>query len=162
MSTPLRESCQYQHTPCQLSIFCVTTIIIQNCLYSPGYGVYLNFTGSHWNALLLLHDDVAELADIWDFAHLHLPLEDPQRCFIGFKSGDMLSLAITFTLSLFSKAMVVLEVCLGSLSCWNTALLPSFWREGIMLCCSISQYMLEFIFPSMKYNSPTPAALMQP
>ena len=68
-----------------------------------------------------------------------------------------------FTLfSLFSKAMVVLEVCLESLSCWNTALLPSFWREGIMLCCSISQYMLEFMFPSIKYNSPTPAALMQP
>ena len=50
----------------------------------------------------------------------------------------------------------------GHCHCWNTALLPSFWREGIMLCCSISQYMLEFMFPSMKYNSPTPEALMQP
>ena len=89
-------------------------------------------------------------------------LRIPQRCSIGFKSGDMFVQSITFTLSLFSKAMVVLEVCLGSLSCWNTALLPSFWREGIMLCYSISQYMLEFMFSSMKYNSPTPAALMQP
>ena len=61
----------------QLSIFCVATIIIQNCFYSPGHGVYQSFTGSHWNALPLLHDDVAELADIWDFAHFHLPLEDP-------------------------------------------------------------------------------------
>ena len=86
----------------------------------------------------------------------------PQRCSIGFKSGDMLGQSITFTLTLFSKAVVVLEVCLGSLSWWNIALQPSFWREGIMLCCSISQYILEFIFPSMKYNSPTPAALMQP
>ena len=68
----------------------------------------------------------------------------------------------SFTLSLFSKAIVVLKVCLESLSCWNTALRPSFWREGIMLCCSISQYILEFMFPSMKYNSPTPAALVQP
>ena len=50
----------------------------------------------------------------------------------------------------------------GSLSCWNTALRPSFWREEIMLCCSISQYMLELIFPSMKCNTPTPVALMQP
>ena len=89
-------------------------------------------------------------------------LRIPQRCSIGFKSGDMLDQSITFTLSLFSKAVVVLEVCLGSLSCWNIALRPSFWREGIMLCCSISQYMLEFMFPSMKSNSPTPAALMQP
>ena len=145
-----------------MSIFCVATIIIQNCLYSPGHGVYQNFTGSHWNALPLLHDIVTDLADIWDFAYLHLPLEDPQRCSIGFKSGDMLGQSITFTLRLFSKAKVVLEVCLGSLSFWNTVLLRSFWREGIMFCCSISQYMLEFMFPSMKYNSPTPAALMQP
>ena len=50
MSTPLRESCQYKHTPCQLSIFCAVTIIIQNCLYSPGHGVYQSFTDSYWNA----------------------------------------------------------------------------------------------------------------
>ena len=86
----------------------------------------------------------------------------PQICSLGFKSGDLLGQSITFTLSLFSKAVVVLEVCLGPLSCWNTALQPSFWREEIMLCCSISQYLLEFMFPSMKCNSSTPAALMQP
>ena len=78
MSTPLRKSCQYYHTPCQLSISCVATIIIQNCLYSPVYGVYQSFTGSHWNALPFLHNDVVELADIWDF---HLPLEDPPKMF---------------------------------------------------------------------------------
>ena len=89
-------------------------------------------------------------------------LRIPQRCSIGFKSGKMLGKSITFILSLFSKAVVVLEVCLGSLACWNTALRPSFWKEGIMLCCSISQYMLEFMFPSMKCNPPKPAALIQP
>ena len=62
-------------------IFCVATIIIQNCLYSPGHGVYQSFTGSHWNALPLLYDDVTELADIWDFVHLHLLLEDPLKMF---------------------------------------------------------------------------------
>ena len=140
----------------------MATIIIQNCLYSPGHGVCQSFIGSHWNALPLLHDDVRS----WQiFETLHrstFRLRIPRRCSTGFKSGDILGQAITFTLNLFSKAMVVLEVCLGSLSCRNTALLPSFWREGIMLCSSISQYMLEFMFPSMKYNSPTPAALMQP
>ena len=83
-------------------------------------------------------------------------LRIPQRCSTGFKSGDLASPSRLSSAS--CKAVVVLEVCLGSLSCWNTAMRLNFWREGIMLCCSISQ----FIFLSMKYNAPTPAALMQP
>ncbi len=79
---------------------------------------------------------------------LHLPFEDDPQ--------------ITFTLSFFSKAVVVLEVCFGSLSFWNTALRPSLRREGIMLCFSISQYMLAFMVHSMNCSSPVPAALMQP
>ncbi len=40
-------------------------------------------------------------------------LRMPQRCSIGFRSGDMLGQSITFTLSLFSKAVVIimLEYC---------------------------------------------------
>ena len=57
-------------------------------------------------------------------------LRMPHRCSIGFRSGDMLGQSITFTLSFFSKAVVVLEVCLESLSCWNTTLRPSLRREG--------------------------------
>ena len=90
--------------------------------------------------------------------HLRLP----NRCSIGFRSGDMLGQSITFTLIFFSKAAVVLEVCLGSLSCWNTALRPSFQREGIMLCFSISQYMLAFMVLSMNCSSLVLAALMKP
>ncbi len=82
-------------------------------------------------------------------------LRMPHRCSIEFRSGDMLGQSITFTLS-------VLEVCLGSLSCWDTALRPSLRREGIMLCFSMSQYMLAFMVPAMNCNSPVPAALMQP
>ncbi len=89
-------------------------------------------------------------------------LRMPHRCSIGFRSGDMLGQSITFTLSFFSKAVVVLEVCLGLLSCWNTALRPSLRREGIMFCFSMSQYMLAFMVPSMNCISPVPAALMQP
>ncbi len=89
-------------------------------------------------------------------------LRIPHRCSIGFRSGDMLDQSIIFTLSFFSKAVVVLEVCLGSLSCWNTALRPSLRREGIMLCISMSQYMLAFMVPSMNCSSPVRAALMQP
>ncbi len=49
-----------------------------------------------------------------------------------------------------------------SLSCCNTALQPSLWREEIMLCFSMSQYMLAFMVPSMNCSSSVPAALMQP
>ncbi len=95
-----------------------------------------------------LHDDNAKLVDVRDLALLHLQFEDAPQ--------------ITFTLSFFCKAVVVLEVCLGLLSCWNTALQPSLRREGIMLCFSMSQYMLAFMVPSMNCCSPVPAALMQP
>ena len=84
------------------------------------------------------------------------------RCPIGFRFGDILGQSITFTLSFFSKALVVLEVCLGLLSCWNTALRPSFQREAIVLCFSMSQYMLAFMVPSMNCSSPVRAALLQP
>ena len=50
-----------------------------------------------------------------------------------FRSGDMLGQSITFTLSFFSKAVVILEVCLGSFSCWNTSLWPTFQRGVILL-----------------------------
>ncbi len=52
---------------------------------------------------------------------------------------------ITFTLSFFSKAVVVLEVCLGLSSCWHTALRPSLRREGIMLCFRMPHNMLAFM-----------------
>ncbi len=49
-----------------------------------------------------------------------------------------------------------------SSSCWNAALRPSPRREGIMLCFSMSQFMLVFMVPSMNCSSPVPVALMQP
>ncbi len=145
VSTPLSENVQIGP---KVSIFCVATIIFQHCLNPLGHGVNQSFTGYHWSPLPLLHDDITELVDARDFALLHLPFEDASH--------------ITFTLSFFSKAVVVLEVCLGSFSCWNTALWSSLRREGIMLCFSTSQYMFAFMVPSMNCSSPVPAALMQP
>ncbi len=97
---------------------------------------------SHWRMLETLRSSTFRL-------------RMPHRCSKGFMSGDMLGQSITFTLSFFS-------MCLGSLSCWNTALRPSLRREGIMLCFSMSQYMLAFMVPSINCSSPVPAALMQP
>ncbi len=65
----------------------------------------------------------------------------------------------SLTLPSASLARQWSEVCLGSFSCWNTALQLSR-REGIMLCFSTSQYMLAFMVPSMNCSSPVPAALM--
>ncbi len=150
VSTPLSENVQLGP---KVSILFVATIIFQHCLNPLGHGVHQSFTGCHWSPLPLLHDDImTELVDVRDLALLHLPFEMPHRCSIGLRSGDMLGQSITFTLSFFSKAVVVLEVCLGFLSCW----------EGIKLCFSMSQYMLAFMVPSMNCSSPVPAALMQP
>ncbi len=145
VSTPLSENVQIGP---KVSIFCVVTIIFQHCLNPLGHGVYQSFTCCHWSPLPLLHDYITELVDVRDRALLHLLFEDAPQ--------------ITFTLSFFSKAVVVLEVCLGSLLCWNTVLRPSLRREGIMLCFSMSQNMLAFMVPSMNCSSPVPAALIQP
>ncbi len=37
-----------------------------------------------------------------------------------------------------------------------------FWREGIIFCFRMSQYMLESMFPSMNRSSLVPAVVMQP
>ncbi len=76
------------------------------------------------------------------------------RCSIGFRSGDILGHWIIFTLFFFRNPTVALDVCLGSLSCWKS--------DGSIFSFSIEQYICEFMMPSMKCSSPTPAALMQP
>ncbi len=145
VSTPLSENVQIGPT---VSMFCVADIIFQHCLNPLGHGVHQSFTGCHWSPLPLLHDDITERVDVRDLALLHLPFENASQ--------------INFTLSFFSKAVVALEVCLGSLSCWNTALRLSLRRERIILCFSMSHYMLAFMVPLMNCSSPVPVALMQP
>ncbi len=107
---------------------------------------------------VLFHSSMTTSRSWWMLENLRsfqtFCLRMPHRCSIGFRSGEMLSQSITFTLSFFSKAVVVimLEYCPA----------PSLRREGIMLCFSMSQYMLAFMVPSINCSSPVPAALMQP
>ncbi len=86
----------------------------------------------------------------------------PHRCSIGFRSGDILGHWITFTLFFFRNPTVALDVCLGSLSCWKSARRPRARSDGSIFSFSIEQYICEFMMPSMKCSSPTPAALMEP
>ncbi len=68
----------------------------------------------------------------WPLHHLYLHLQQQGSCYLGGVFG----------------VVVMLE--------------NSFWRESIIFCFRMSQYMLESIFPSMNRSSPVPAALMQP
>ncbi len=86
----------------------------------------------------------------------------PHRCSIGFRPGDILGHWITFALFFFRNPTVDLDVCLGSLSCWKSARRPRARSDGSIFSFSIEQYICEFIMPSIKCSSPTPAALMQP
>ena len=87
----------------------MATILFQHYFNPLGHGVHQSFTGCHWNPFPLVLDNITML-----------PPPSVLGCSIGFWSGEMLSQSITFTLSFFKKAVVVLQVCLGSLSCWNT------------------------------------------
>ncbi len=70
---------------------------------------------------VLFHSSITTSWSWWMLETLHSStshLRMPHRCSIGFKSGDMLGQSITFSLSLFSKAVVVimLEYCPASQS----------------------------------------------
>ena len=98
--------------------------------------------------------------DTWRSSTFRLRM--PHRCSIGFRSGDILVHLMTFTFDFFRNAVVILEVCLGSLSCWNTAVRPSFLRKGFIFCIKMPQYILESMIPSMNRISLVPAALIYP
>ncbi len=81
---------------------------------------------------------------------------------LGSDQETLLGHWITFTLFFFRNPTVALDVCLGSLSCWKSARRPRARSDGSIFSFSIEQYICEFMMPSMKCSSPTPAALMQP
>ncbi len=64
---------------------------------------------------ILFHSSMTTSRSWWMLETLRsstFHLRMPHRCSIGFRSGDMLGQSITFTLSFFSKAVVVLVVML--------------------------------------------------
>ena len=77
-----------------------------------------------------------------------------QRCSVGFRRHTWPGHSLHFFF-FFTNCCVILAVCVGSLSCWNLPLLPSFWSLGVILSAS-------FMVPSVNVISPTPFALMQP
>ncbi len=72
-------------------------------------------------------------------------------CSIGFRSEDILGHSIQ------QQGSCHIGGVFGVVMLEN-----SFWREGIMFCFRMSQYMLESMFPSINRSSPVPAVVMQP
>ncbi len=105
----------------------------------------MEFTrASHVATGVLFHSSMMASQSWWVLENLRTStfrLRMLHRCSIGFRSE--ISLVSPSPLPSASLARH------WSLSCWNTALRPSLWREGIMLC-------------SMNCSSPVPAAFMQP
>ncbi len=133
VSTPLSENVQIGP---KVSIFCVATIIFQHCLNPLGHRVHQSLIGFYWSPLPLLHDDFTELMDIRELALLHLPFEEAHR-------SPLPSASLARQGSSWRCVWVR----------YHVGLRPRFQREGIMLCFSMSPYMLTFMVPSI---SPRP------
>ncbi len=107
VSTLLSKNVQFG---LKASIFCVATIIFHNCL-KPSWA----WSSPELHRLPLESSSMTS----WSWWTLEtLPsstfhLRMPHRCSKGFRSGDMLGQSITFTLSFFSKAavIIILEYC---------------------------------------------------
>ncbi len=91
-------------TKCQHFVW--PPLFFQHCLNPLGHGVHQSFTGCHWSPHPLWW-----MLETLSSSTFHLRM--PHICSIGFRSGDMLGQSITFTLSFFSKAVVIimLEYC---------------------------------------------------
>ncbi len=139
-----------------MSIFCRGTIVIWHCLNPPGHGVYQSCTDCCWHPLPLLHNGITELLDVRHMVILHLPLEDAPHVLNRVQVWR-------HTWPLHHHQLHQQGSChLGGVFGVFFILENSFWREGIIFCFRMSQYMLESMFPSMNRSSPVPAALMQP
>ncbi len=137
----------------KVSIFCRGTIVILHCLNPPGHGIHQSCTGCCWHPLPLLHNDITELLDVRHMVLLHLPLEDAPHVLNRVQVWRH-----TWSLHhLHQQGSCHLGGAFGVVM-----LKTNFWREGIIFCFRMSQYMLESMFPSMNRSSPVPAVVMQP
>ncbi len=115
MSKPLATKVSTQSTH-KVSIFCMATIIVWPTLLGMEFTRASQVTtGVHFHSSMTTSRSWWMLETLRSFT---FRLRMPQRCSIGFRSGDMLGRSITFTFSFFSKAVVVimLEYCPVALS----------------------------------------------
>ncbi len=152
MSTPLSENVQIGP---KVSIFCVATIFSSTALTLLG----MEFTrASHVATGVLFHSSMTISGSWWMLETLRsstFHLRMPHRCSIGFRSGGL-------AWPVHHLYPQRLGGVFGVVIMLEYSLRPRLRREGIMLCFSMSQYILAFMVPSMNCSSPVSAALMQP
>ena len=85
-----------------------------------------------------------------------------QDCSFGFKSWLWLGHSRTFRYLSRSHSCVVLDVCLGSLSCWKVNLHPSLrsWVLWSRFSSRISMYFAPFIFALILTGLPVPNIML--
>ncbi len=108
--------------------------------------------------LPLLHNDITELLDVRHMVRLHLPLEDAPHVLNRVQVWRHTWPLHHHHLQLHQQGSCHLGGVFGVVVMFEN----SFWREGIIFCFRMSQYMLESMFPSMNRSSPVPAVVMQP
>jgi len=86
-------------------------------------------------------------------------LSSLQSFSIGFVSGDWLGHARTLICFLQSHSLLILAVCIGSLSCWKTQPWTIF---NARLFSKISQYMAPVILSLIQCSRPVPCADKHP
>ncbi len=84
------------------------------------------------------------------------------RFSMGWRSGDWLGHSRTLMRFFLSHSFVVLAVCLGSLSCWNTHPRPIFNALAGFNALALALYMAPSIVPFMRCNCPVPLAEKHP
>ncbi len=136
--------CEYTHTHTHtIHLYIYIYICVCVCVYIC----------CCWDPLPLLHNDITELLDVRHMVLLHLPLEDAphvlNRVQVWRHTWPL------HHLHLQQQGSCHLGGVFG-------VVMFEIWREGIIFCFRMSQYMLESMFPSMNRSSPVPAALMQP
>ncbi len=107
------------------------------------HGIHQSCTGCGWHPLPLLHNDITELQGVRHMVLLHLPLEDAPHVLNRVQVWR-------HTWPLHHLNLQQQGSChLGGVFGVVVMLENSFWREGIIFCFRMSQYMLESMFPSM-------------
>ncbi len=110
---------------------------------------------------VLFHSSMTTSRSWWMLETLHsstFHLRMAHRCSIGFRSGECLASPSPLPSASLARQWSFWRRVWGR---YHVGILPcghSLWREGIMLCFSMSQYMLAFMVPSMNCSSAVPAS----
>ncbi len=144
--------------------WCSISSSSQNSLKMSGHWGYEFLEFWCWNLVPFLPDTGFQLLKRSGCLWLIFRLMMRQMFSIGERSGLQAGQFSTWTLLLWSHAVVIAAVCGFALSCWNTQGLPWNRRrlEGSICCSKTFIYLSAFIVPSKTCKLPILYAFMHP